>query len=225
MQPLPTVGRTVRYCHRCIMPDTRPRIVFDEEGICNACRHADDKRRIDWDARKAEFLELVAPFRSKSGAWDCIVPWSGGKDSSTIAYRLKFELGMNPLLVTFSPLLPNEVGARNRETLIQLGFDHLRNAVRDSETLLAVAECLGEQLTNPERVRGNALDWNGRPSHLTVSHHARLRHALTRSANGALCRVIGDTRKLRRVASVNMNPVDRILDVPRIRELGNSHRC
>jgi N-acetyl sugar amidotransferase len=120
-----TRGRAVRYCRRCIMPDTRPRIVFDADGVCNACRHADEKARIDWDARRAEFIDLIAPYRSRDGRWDCLVPWSGGKDSSTIAWRLKFEFGMNPLLVTFSPLLPNDVGARNREALIQLGFDHV----------------------------------------------------------------------------------------------------
>jgi N-acetyl sugar amidotransferase len=118
-------GRRVRYCRRCIMPDTRPRIVFDDEGICNACRTAEDKARIDWDARREEFHALVTPLRSKDGRWDCVVPWSGGKDSCTVAWRLKFEFQMNPLLVTFAPLLPNEVGARNRETLIQAGFDHV----------------------------------------------------------------------------------------------------
>lgn len=121
----PASGRSVRYCTRCIMPDTRPRIVFDEEGVCNACRHAEEKARIDWDARRAEFLRLIEPDRGRSGAWDCVVPWSGGKDSSRIAHRLKFEFGLNPLLVTFSPLLPNEVGAQNREALIRLGFDHI----------------------------------------------------------------------------------------------------
>lgn len=120
-----TPGRCVRYCTRCIMPDTRPRVVFDTEGVCNACRNADEKGSIDWDARRVEFLGLVEPYRSKDGGWDCVVPWSGGKDSSTVAYRLKFEFGLNPLLVTFSPLLPNEVGNRNREQMIQLGFDHV----------------------------------------------------------------------------------------------------
>jgi N-acetyl sugar amidotransferase len=107
------------------MPDTRPRIVFDEHGVCNACRNAEDKERIDWAARREEFLQLVEPYRSRNGEWDCIVPWSGGKDSSTIAYRLKFEFGLNPLLVTFSPLIVNDVGAANREALIRLGFDHM----------------------------------------------------------------------------------------------------
>jgi N-acetyl sugar amidotransferase len=107
------------------MPDTRPRIVFDEDGVCNACRNAEEKKLIDWDARRNEFLALVEPYRSKDGSWDCVVPWSGGKDSSSIAYKLKFELGLNPLLVTFSPLIPNEVGMRNRESMLRLGFDHI----------------------------------------------------------------------------------------------------
>ena len=48
-------GRAVRYCRHCVMPDTRPRIVFDEDGVCNACRHAEAKSSIDWDARRAQF--------------------------------------------------------------------------------------------------------------------------------------------------------------------------
>lgn len=107
------------------MPDTRPRIVFDEAGVCNACRTADEKQTIDWAARRAEFEALIEPYRSRDGRWDCVVPWSGGKDSSSIAWKLKFEFGLNPLLVTFAPLIPNEVGMRNRETLIQAGFDHV----------------------------------------------------------------------------------------------------
>src|SRR3989338_4875299 len=115
----------VQYCKECLMPSTRPRISFDPEGICNACRHAEEKRKVNWIARRDEFLQLIELYRSKDGSWDCVVPWSGGKDSSAIAYRLKFEFGMNPLLVTFSPLLPTEVGVYNREALIGQGFDHL----------------------------------------------------------------------------------------------------
>ncbi|MBZ0216729.1 MAG: N-acetyl sugar amidotransferase [Fimbriimonadaceae bacterium] len=107
------------------MPDSRPRIVFDAEGVCNACRNADEKEAIDWDARRREFLQYVKEFKPGSGSYDCIVPWSGGKDSSFIAHRLKFEFGLNPLLVTFSPLLPNEIGQANRERFLRLGFDHL----------------------------------------------------------------------------------------------------
>lgn len=117
----------VRYCKTCIMPDTRPRIEFDDDGICNACHTAKRKDEIDWDARRKEFLELVEEFRPKDpdAPYDCLVPWSGGKDSSAIAYRLKFEFGLNPLLVTFSPLMPNDIAVHNREALIDLGFDHV----------------------------------------------------------------------------------------------------
>ena len=119
-------ARKIEYCARCLMPNSRPRIVFDAEGVCNACRHAERKGNdIDWDARQEEFAEILARHRSRDGYWDCVVPWSGGKDSSTIAWRLKFEFGMNPLLVTFSPMMPNEVGNHNREAMIRAGFDHL----------------------------------------------------------------------------------------------------
>ncbi|MDD5072694.1 MAG: N-acetyl sugar amidotransferase [Candidatus Omnitrophica bacterium] len=116
----------VIYCKRCLMPSTRPRISFDKEGICNACRNAENKwEGIDWQARKKEFLDLLGQYRSENGSWDCIVPWSGGKDSSAVAYKLKYEFGMNPLMTTFSPQLPTDVGNYNREMMVQLGFDHL----------------------------------------------------------------------------------------------------
>jgi N-acetyl sugar amidotransferase len=116
----------MQYCKKCLTPNTRPRIVFDSEGVCNACRFAEDKHnKIDWEARKKEFLELIEPYRSKDGYWDCVVPWSGGKDSSLVAYRLKKEFGMNPLLATFSPQLPTDVGNHNREALIEQGFDNI----------------------------------------------------------------------------------------------------
>lgn len=115
----------VNFCRRCLMPDTRPRILFDTEGVCNACRTAEEKERIDWATRRAEFIDYVERYRAKDSPYDCIVPWSGGKDSSAIAHKLKFEFGLNPLLVTFSPLIPNSVGAHNREEMLKLGFDHL----------------------------------------------------------------------------------------------------
>ena len=98
---------------------------FSENGICSACLYAENKKAIDWEARRQEFLQIIKQFRGTHGPYDCLVPWSGGKDSSAIAHRLKFEFGLNPLLVTFSPLIPNEVGAHNREELLKLGFDQV----------------------------------------------------------------------------------------------------
>jgi N-acetyl sugar amidotransferase len=108
------------------MPDTRPRIEFDASGICNACINSVEKRQdVDWEKRKEEFLELIEGCRGRNNQYDCIVPWSGGKDSSSIAYRLKFDFGLNPLLITFSPLIPNEIGFHNREQILKCGFDHI----------------------------------------------------------------------------------------------------
>lgn len=125
--PLSDKGsRRIEYCKNCLMPNSRPRIVFDEDGICNACHHAENKfEGIDWEARREEFLQILDSHRSKDGWWDCIVPWSGGKDSSSIAYKLKYEYDMNPLLVTFSPMLPTNVGNHNREALLRAGFDNV----------------------------------------------------------------------------------------------------
>lgn len=118
-------GREIQYCNTCVMPNSRPRIHFDENGTCNACLNANQKDTTEWNTRLSEFNEILDEHRSHDGSWDCIVPWSGGKDSSAIAYKMKYEHNMNPLLVTFSPMLPNEVGNHNREALINQGFDHL----------------------------------------------------------------------------------------------------
>ena len=119
--------RKISFCKKCLTPSSRPRIQFDDEGICNACRYSEEKTKIDWSARKDEFLSLISPLRERAerGDYSCVVPWSGGKDSSTVAFKLKFEFGLNPLLVTFSPMVPNEIGHHNREEMIKLGFDHI----------------------------------------------------------------------------------------------------
>ena len=108
-------------CTRCLMPDTRPRIVFTD-GVCNACLYHEAKKEIDWNARKTEFLEVVERHRG-TGPYDCVVPFSGGKDSATIAWRLKFEFGLNPLLVCYGQLLWTDVGRRNLDRVAQSGFD------------------------------------------------------------------------------------------------------
>ena len=109
------------------MPDSRPRIVFNNDGICNACTNSLDKQKINWEDKKKEFLKLVDEIKDYSLknnlSYDCIVPWSGGKDSTSIALKLKFEFKLNPLLVTFSPLILNEIGDFNRNLLSKLGFD------------------------------------------------------------------------------------------------------
>ena len=111
------------------MPDSRPRIVFNNKGICNACLNIEKKNNIDWKKREEEFLKLVRYIKDNSSKnnsyYDCLVPWSGGKDSTSIALKLKKEYSLNPLLVTFSPLISNECGIHNRNELLKLGFDSI----------------------------------------------------------------------------------------------------
>ena len=112
------------YCKKCLVSSARPRISFDDKGICNGCNYLDKRKEDDYKKKGEELKSICDSYRSKNGYYDCIVPWSGGKDSSSIAYKLKFEFKMNPLLVTFAPLIPSEVGYKNRENLVRTGFDH-----------------------------------------------------------------------------------------------------
>ena len=109
------------WCSRCLMPSTRPRVVFTD-GVCNACLFHDTYAKTDWASRKQEFLDVVKAHK-RHPVYDCIVPFSGGKDSSAIAWRLKNELGLKPLLVTFGQLLWSDVGRRNWQRVRNAGFD------------------------------------------------------------------------------------------------------
>jgi len=110
------------------MPSSRPRISFDSSGICNGCVYNQNrKEEIDWSRRKNSLETILEASRSgeSNSTYDCVVAWSGGKDSSAVALRLRQELGLNPLLVTFSPLIPTPEGDFNRRSLLNQGFDSI----------------------------------------------------------------------------------------------------
>lgn len=117
----------VKYCVRCVVSNQRPRITFDENGVCSACLFADAKRTvIDWKARDQELRALLDEHRSKDGSYDVVVPCSGGKDSAFVAHQLKYEYGMHPLTVTWSPHLYSEIGWKNFQAFIhEGGFDNV----------------------------------------------------------------------------------------------------
>ena len=131
----------VKYCRRCVISNQRPSssvefkhtrnsvkstIHFDEEGVCDACRYAEQKHEaVDWGERRADLTELCDKFRSRNGSYDCLVPGSGGKDSVYAAMMLKNEFGMHPLTVTWAPHLYSDVGWRNMQAWIHKGgFDN-----------------------------------------------------------------------------------------------------
>ncbi|MEZ5139554.1 MAG: hypothetical protein R2711_12550 [Acidimicrobiales bacterium] len=85
----------IRYCTRCVMPETKPDILFDDEGVCSACRHFAARTEVDWDARAAELEDILGRYRNDDGSnYDCIVPVSGGKDSTFQILRV-LQLGLN----------------------------------------------------------------------------------------------------------------------------------
>lgn len=116
---------SIKYCKRCIMPETKPDLFIDEGGVCNACRSFEKRQTIDWGARKKELLKILDRYRSRDGSnYDCIVPVSGGKDSHYQTIRL-LELGMNPLCVTATTCMLSDIGRRNIENLKRLGVDYI----------------------------------------------------------------------------------------------------
>jgi N-acetyl sugar amidotransferase len=98
---------------------------FDLEGVCDACRTAEQKENINWEQREKELVELLDRHRSKDGSYDCLVPGSGGKDSAYQAHVLKYKYGMNPLTVTWPPILYTEYGYQNWKNWIDTGFDNI----------------------------------------------------------------------------------------------------
>ena len=130
----------VKFCSRCVMSNQRPvseiefkhtietkkrTLNFNEENLCDACLNADKKENIDWKKREEELYELLDKYRSKDGSYDCIVPGSGGKDSAYQAHILKYKYGMNPLTITWPPILYTEYGYENWKNWINSGFDNL----------------------------------------------------------------------------------------------------
>ena len=113
----------MNYCKRCLYPDTKPQLVFDENGICSACKNHELKEKIDWKSKEKELKEILEKFRSKNNYYDCIIPVSGGKDSHFQTYTIKEKFGLNPLVVNFHPLDQTEIGKKNLDNLKKLGVD------------------------------------------------------------------------------------------------------
>jgi N-acetyl sugar amidotransferase len=117
----------MKYCTKCVLPDTHETIAFDGEGVCNICRQAEVKHeKVDWDERKRILDDIAARYGGR-GQYDCIVPFSGGKDSTFQLWYIVKKLGLKPLAVRFDhwgyrPL----VRENNDRTFKKLGVDILQ---------------------------------------------------------------------------------------------------
>lgn len=131
----------VVFCKKCVMSNQRPAstpefkhtindrkntLHIGEDGVCDACKVNEAKENIDWKLREEELLKLLDKHRRSDGKYDCIVPGSGGKDSAYQAWMLKYKYGMNPLTITWPPILYTDYGYQNWKNWIEAGgFDNL----------------------------------------------------------------------------------------------------
>ena len=116
----------ITYCKKCLFPETKPDLNFDNDGICSACNAVRDKsHNIDWNKRAKEFHEIVSYYKKPSNeiGYDCIVPVSGGKDSTYQAYFMKEVCGMNPLCICFETTAVTEIGQANLDNISKMGMD------------------------------------------------------------------------------------------------------
>ena len=113
----------MKYCVKCVMPDTKPDLNFNKSGVCDACSNFSDRSNINWEERKKELLKVVASFKNESN-WDCIVPVSGGKDSTFQVIKM-LQLGIKPLCVTSTTCDLTSIGRKNIENIKSLGVDYI----------------------------------------------------------------------------------------------------
>lgn len=114
----------MRYCRRCILPDTRPNLTIEADGVCNACHSHGGKPDIDWRHREQLFENVVENAKSRSRGYDCLIPVSGGKDSTWQVVKC-LQQGLNPLAVTWKTPARTAIGQRNLDNLVRLGVDHI----------------------------------------------------------------------------------------------------
>ena len=128
----------VVYCKLCVINNKKPvtslesknfigsekKTIRFTDGICDACRWANEKNGIDWETREEELKDLCKKHRRTDGGYDVIVPCSGGKDSRYVAHYLKTKYGMNPLTVTWKPHMHTDIGLKNVLSFIDQGYDN-----------------------------------------------------------------------------------------------------
>ena len=140
----------MRFCKRCILPDTKPGVRFDEAGVCSACRSVELKHKIDWDARAAKLSEICDEIRGRNGnGYDCVVPVSGGKDSMFQVYMMSQVYKLKVLAVVVIPHLQTVEGIENLNSLVEnLGVDLIKISPRPS-VLQKIRKMAFVKLGNP----------------------------------------------------------------------------
>ena len=115
----------IRRCTRCLMVETNETMSFDENGVCNICQSFTDRENWDAEGKEKEFASILEEYRGKY-QYDAIVPFSGGKDSSWVAYVLVKRYGLKVLLTTYDSNFRRPEHLQNIDRLVRrLGVDHV----------------------------------------------------------------------------------------------------
>jgi len=142
----------MKYCKKCIMPDTRPNLKINEDGICAPCKNHEYKESIDWNQRWKELEELADKYRGSNGdSYDCIITVSGGKDSHYQVHIFKEKLGMNPLLVSIDNLGWTETGRMN--------WDNIRNEFGVDAHMISLNPKVSKKLLRKAFLKIGAPTW------------------------------------------------------------------
>lgn len=153
----------VMFCKKCVMSNQRPTssiefkhtkdskkatMNFDRDGVCDACKVAEEKEKINWGMREEELIKLLDKHRRSDGSYDCLVPGSGGKDSAYQAHILKYKYNMNPLTVTWPPILYTDYGLKNWRNWLDSGFDNV-SFYRNGKVMKLLTKLSIENLLHP----------------------------------------------------------------------------
>lgn len=114
----------MNYCTLCLYPDTKPDLMFNEKGVCSACTAFQNRESVDWERREIEFRLLTETIKSQKYQYDCVIPVSGGKDSTYQTIKA-LEYGLNPLCVTATTDHLSTLGRINLDNISKLGVDHI----------------------------------------------------------------------------------------------------
>jgi len=114
----------IKYCQKCVMPFTKPDLEFYDKNICSACYFFEKRKEIDWEERKRKFHDIFKKNKNLSSDYDCVIPCSGGKDSTYQTLKI-LELGYRPLCVNASTDKLTDLGRYNIENLKKIGVDFI----------------------------------------------------------------------------------------------------
>jgi N-acetyl sugar amidotransferase len=112
------------WCQECLLPNSRPNLFINSNGICNACLNNKNKNYVNWKKRLILLKRIVRNIKKKNSKFDCLIPVSGGKDSTWQTFKC-LELGLRPLAFTWRPPERTPIGEKNLKNLISLGVDHI----------------------------------------------------------------------------------------------------